>query len=162
MDRIIKCNSIYVKFACVTSPVNGSKMLSYNEASEAYANYQSTSITDEGNNKSAIGKTLSKFISRKKVNQLYEIKLCFNEVEPMTRQTKLSHSLIFLPVRRNPRLFNLFPEEPFPFFMRLSNKTNINQNDFLKLKYLVLNNKSSIEDDIYKPNKKFIHCNKIY
>jgi hypothetical protein len=149
VDRLIKCNSIYVKFACATSPVDGSKVLSYNEASEVYARYKSTSNSDKKNNKSSTGKALNKFISGKEVNPLYEMKLCFNEVESLARLKKISHSLIFLSGTWNPWLLNLFHDDPLPYFIRLSNKTNVRQDDFLKLKYLVLGNKSKVEDDIY-------------
>ena len=33
--------------------------------------------------------------------------------------------------------------------MRLSKRTNVSQDDLLKLKYLVLGNKSKVEDDVY-------------
>ena len=33
--------------------------------------------------------------------------------------------------------------------MRLSNRTDVSQDDLLKLKYLFLGNKSKVEDDIY-------------
>ena len=33
--------------------------------------------------------------------------------------------------------------------MRISNRTNVSQDDLLKLKYLVLGNKLKVEDDIF-------------
>jgi hypothetical protein len=149
VDRLIKCNSIYVKFACATSPVDGSKVLSYNEASDAYARYKSTSNIDKKDNKSSTAKALNKFILRKEVNPLYEMKRCFNKVESLARVIKISHSLIFLSGTWNPWLLNLFHDDPLPYFMRLSTRTNVIHEDLLKLKYLVLGNKPKVEDDIY-------------
>lgn len=73
IDQIIRCNSIYIKFACAISPIDGSKVLSYKEASSTYADYKSARATDRK-------ERLANYLSHKEVNPLYEIKLCFNKL----------------------------------------------------------------------------------
>lgn len=144
IDRVIKCNSLYIKFPCVTSPVDGFKVMSYKEAGDAYADYKSAKSTNKK-------EKLSNYLVHKEVNPLYEMKLCFNEIEPLTRLVKISSSLIFLSGTWNKWLLDLFfnDSNPDPFFTNISDVAYVSRNDLLKLKYLILTNDVKLENDIY-------------
>ena len=47
INQVIKCNSLYIKFPCVTSPVDGFKVMSYKEAVNAYVKYKSAKSTNK-------------------------------------------------------------------------------------------------------------------
>ena len=143
IDRVIKCNSLYIKFPCVTSPVDSLKVMSYEEAGNAYATYKSAKSTKKK-------ERLSNYLVHKEVNPLYEMKLCFNEIEPLTRLVKISGSLILLSGTWNKWLLDLFSDSnPDPFFTNISDFAYVSRNDLLKLKYLILRNDVKLKNDIY-------------
>lgn len=75
--------------------------MSYKEAGNAYATYKSAKSTNKK-------EKLSGYLSHKEVNPLYEMKLCFNEIEPLTRLVEISDSLILLSGTWNKWLLDLF------------------------------------------------------
>ena len=142
---------IYLKYSCVTSPLNSLEDLSYNQAVEKYSNYKDAKTTDKKT------KTSDYFLY-KRVRKLYKTKLCFNENLSLFRAENIADSTLFLSGIWNKWLLDsMYSNKPFIFQEDFILYENIDQQDqhmqfkidLFLLRFLLPNDRSKIPSSFY-------------
>ena len=145
ITKILNSNMIYLKYSCVTSPIDPMKDLSYNEATVKYSLFQDSKASDSKTN-------TSDYFLYKKVGILYETQLCFNENTKLFRAENIADSILFLSGTWNPWLLDLmYSNKPFILQEDLISETCPDETEKLKfkfdlflLRFLILDSRSNI------------------